>query len=135
MKRHPRIIEYINTIYKSDSNEGYSHYTGVSIKEAATQTVIKNNLIHLPSSGDLVEMIQNDSSDLIADHNLLTDNPGLVDPDNSDFLMKDFSLMSDSPAIDAGSSAPVFDDFTGNIRPENVNYDLGAFEFGFAETN
>jgi hypothetical protein len=78
-----------------------------------------------PDDDDLIE---NDSADLIADHNILTDDPGLVDPANTDYLLKDFSLLDGSTAIDGGTAVPVWDDFIDTERPQDTEYDLGAFE-------
>lgn len=46
---------------------------------------------------------------------------------------RDYSLLPDSPCIDAGTSdgAPT-DDFLGNARPFGAAVDIGAFEFGYA---
>ena len=71
---------------------------------------------------------QGAGNNLVEDHNLMTDSSGLIDPDNADFLAKDFSLQAGSPAIDSGTAVPVFDDFTGAPRPNGSAYDVGAFE-------
>lgn len=46
---------------------------------------------------------------------------------------QDYSLMPDSPCIDAGTSenAPA-DDLEGHMRPFGTAVDIGAFEFGYA---
>ena len=45
----------------------------------------------------------------------------------------DFHLLSDAQAVDAGNanlvSSIVMTDYDGNIRPEGVEYDIGAFEY------
>lgn len=119
---------YNNTIYQNGSFTGYSSHRGINIADAASQVIARNNLIHLPPGGTVAEMISNESADLIADHNLLTDTPGLTDPDNIDFLQKDFRLDDGSPAIDAGTPVPLLDDCEGNHRPQGAAYDMGAFE-------
>jgi hypothetical protein len=47
-------------------------------------------------------------------------------------IWSDFTLLPDSPAINMGSSlvsALVVDDFNGISRPQDVGYDIGAFEY------
>ncbi len=51
-----------------------------------------------------------------------------MDPDNADFLAKDFSLTATSPALDSGVPVVVFDDFAGVARPVGAAYDVGVFE-------
>ncbi len=117
-----------NTIYKADLLTGYTACLGIDIDATVTQTVVRNNLVHLPAAAAQVEMIHNNSADLVSDHNLMTDVPGLADPGNSDFLLKDYSLLAGSPAEDQGTEVPVRDDFDGTQRPQGGNYDIGAFE-------
>ncbi len=119
---------YNNTVYKADLLSGYTSCRGIDIDASAVQTVVRNNLVHLPSSATEVEMIRNDSTDLVSDHNLLTDLPGLADPGNMDFLQKDFSLLAGSPAENQGTEVSVWDDFAGTNRPQDGLYDIGAFE-------
>ncbi len=56
--------------------------------------------------------------------NAITNNPLLTNPTT------DFSLQTASPARDSGSAtdAPATD-YDGVSRPQNVNFDIGAFEF------
>jgi len=52
-----------------------------------------------------------------------------VDPRFRDRAAHDFTLLPDSPAIDAGSNdGPAFD-YLGQARPHGTATDLGAFEF------
>ena len=53
-----------------------------------------------------------------------------VDPLFVDAANGDYHLQSNSPCIDAGIStnAPSTD-FEGNIRPQGIGYDIGAYEF------
>ena len=62
--------------------------------------------------------------------NSINGSPCFVDPSNGDF-----HLLSNSPAIDAGSSdnAPLVD-FDGVSRPQGSAVDIGAFEFVYNET-
>ena len=41
----------------------------------------------------------------------------------------DYHLQAGSPAIDAGATVAVTDDFDGNPRPQGQAYDIGAFEW------
>ncbi len=49
--------------------------------------------------------------------------PLFVDPDNGDYHLSD-----DSPCIDSGTDAGVYDDFEGDIRPTGYGFDMGADE-------
>lgn len=117
-----------NTIYKSDLPGGYCSATAISIDATAVDTMVRNNLVHFIAGFDVSALIDGQGTGLVEDHNLMTDSPGLVDPDHQDFLSKDFSLSASSPAIDSGTEVPVFDDFAGAARPNGAGYDLGAFE-------
>ncbi len=80
-----------NTIYKVDTVQGYAAYTDINVDSAASQTIAQNNLIILPSSGTEIEMIHDESTDMINNHNLMPDNPDLVDPENTDYPQKSLS--------------------------------------------
>jgi len=41
----------------------------------------------------------------------------------------DFHLQSNSPAIDAGITVAIADDFDGNTRPQGKWFDIGAYEY------
>lgn len=116
-----------NTIYKSDYAGSGSVYSGIKTGEKALNTTIQNNLIHLNQSAS-VTMISDSGTNTIESNNLLTNTPGLVDPDNSNFLAKDFSLDVNSPAINAGTNVPVFKDIVGGERTLGGATDLGAYE-------
>jgi hypothetical protein len=45
----------------------------------------------------------------------------------------DFSLQATSPCIDAGVDTDITTDFDGNVRPYNVLYDIGAYEYASYE--
>jgi parallel beta-helix repeat protein/predicted outer membrane repeat protein len=49
--------------------------------------------------------------------------PRFVDPDSSDY-----HLSSESPCVDAGTDAGVYDDFEGDPRPQGNGYDIGYDE-------
>jgi hypothetical protein len=42
---------------------------------------------------------------------------------------RDYALQSGVQAIDAGYDGLVFIDYAGNVRPQGVGADIGAFEF------
>ena len=115
---------YNNTIYKSD---GTGNYTGISIGSSAANTTIKNNLIHLNENAN-ISSISDSGTNTIESNNLLTNTPGLVDPDNANFMAKNFSLESNSVAVNAGTNVPVLVDHDGGERTLGGATDLGAFE-------
>jgi hypothetical protein len=57
--------------------------------------------------------------------NNLTSSPAFTNAGSGDY-----SLASNSPAIDTGSTVGTSADLMGNSRPANVSFDMGAFEFG-----
>ncbi len=121
---------YNNTFYKTDTTDedSYNMYLAVDIADTSSQISVRNNLVHLPNSGDLVMVFRDRSTDLVESSNLLTDLPVLTDPGNNYHFFRDYSLQADSPAIDAGESIPVLDDFTGNNRIGSF-YEIGAFSY------
>jgi hypothetical protein len=94
------------------------------IDSSAQDTVVRNNLASAPQASDR-QLIVGSGSGLVADHNLLTNEPGFVNA-----AAGDFRLGSGSPAIDAGVAVPqVFEDWRGLLRPQGATYDLGAYEY------
>ena len=114
-----------NTIYKSDS--AGTGYWGVVISADARDSRVQNNLAHL-NPNVAVTLIENAGTNTVASNNLLTNTPGLIDPDNPNFMAKDFRLQAGSPAIDAGTNVPVFRDMASGSRPQGGGYELGAHE-------
>ncbi len=117
---------YNNTIYNSSAAEAGGEYVGIDIYDTASNVVAKNNLVTLPTGGFL---IRDQSADLIQSNNLLTDTPGMVDPDNGDILQRSYNISSSSVARDSGTAVNVFEDFLGNSRLLDSSYDIGAFEY------
>jgi PKD repeat protein len=94
----------------------------------ATNTVIQNNLIQIGTSSESGPLLSDTGQGTVADHNLQTNNAFFVDAANPNVLLKDFSLTTQSPAVNAGTNVPVYDDFSGAPRPTGGQYDIGAFE-------
>jgi hypothetical protein len=121
-----------NTIYKTDGdNDGsWTEYGGVYIGPAASETIVKNNLITFATWGSRTRPVYDLGLATVESNNLSLDIPDLEDPENVIWLERDYSLKVTSPAIDAGISVPVFDDFRYDPRPYNSgSYDVGAFEY------
>jgi hypothetical protein len=128
-----------NTLYKNGSpNWG----GGIVVGNADIQNVvIRNNIV----SQNIYYQIDVEPfvpiQQLTVDHNLIhgfrdyadeikgsdavEGDPLFVDASNANFHIK-----SNSPAIDAGSSADApATDFDGNLRPQGAGYDIGAYEY------
>lgn len=131
---HTGVECYNNTIYCSNNTASDVRY-GFHVDASNTDTVIRNNLVSFPGTAALEVLIDDDSSDLVQDHNLLTDTPYLVDPDNATPLSRDFDLEVTSGAIDQGTDVAVFEDFSGESRPVNEVFDIGAYEYGSGEAD
>lgn len=111
---------YNNTIYRGGSGQ---EFTGVLIAEDCVGVTVRNNLASAPQISGGV-MIGGGGSQLTADHNLLTDDPGFIDAAGGDF-----SLATDSPGVDAGVAVPyVRNAINEKKRPLGNGYDLGAYE-------
>ena len=113
---------YHNTIYRNDASSNGN--TGIRVVADATATVVQNNLVAFSADSSRETLLQDDSGQAQASHNLLSNSPALMDADNSSPLSRDYSPTSASPALAQGTSVPVFDDFFGNSRGATI--DLGA---------
>lgn len=60
------------------------------------------------------------------DTNPIPSDPNFVDPTNP---ARNFHLLPDSPAIDAGTAVSVSRDFDGILRPQGIAFDMGAYEY------
>lgn len=93
---------------------------GIYIYDTAESAVIENNI-----SWGGPSPIDNWSSSSTIDHNLTGQDPKFVDESNYDF-----HIVSDSPAVDAGTTlADVTTDSDGVTRPQGCGYDIGAYEY------
>jgi len=104
---------YNNTVYGS---AGSGVYLG-----GGHRTQVRNNILFGNAWGDFVDF----GSETDASNNLTSD-PRFVNAG-----ARDFSLRSDSPAIDRGvylSEVPT--DRVGAPRPTGAGFDVGAYEFG-----
>lgn len=87
--------------------------------------VVRNNI----STGDMIydtDTGRNRCQGVQLSQNRVSTDPGLVDPDNGNFRLRDDSLAID--IADPSVSAIV--DHDGAPRPQGQGYDVGAFEFG-----
>jgi hypothetical protein len=124
-----RNIQFINnTAY----NNGYGFWGNVGNVEAI---IVRNNIFSQNKVS--VQLLTGTESQFTIDHNLFYGSGGTYgtnlivgDPKFVNSSGADFHLLAGSPAIDAGLSlnAPN-NDFDGNVRPQGLGYDIGAYEF------
>lgn len=118
---------YHNTIA---SNQG----TGLNIAASVSGHDIKNNIIYqnsdqlLPGSGNTFDynLYYPDISFSGKGVHSISGYPLFVDPSNPTY---DFHLQSTSPAIDSGTEVGINKDIEGNLRPQGLAPDIGAYEF------
>jgi hypothetical protein len=104
-----------NTVY---GNAGYGIANSTS---NAANNEYRNNI----SYGNGLSNLYDVGSGTIKDHNLITD------PNFKNATALDFTLQTNSPAIDTGASvSEVNIDYNHNPRPRGSAHDIGAYEFG-----
>ncbi|MHC1785276.1 MAG: discoidin domain-containing protein [Anaerolineaceae bacterium] len=106
----------------------------ICASDFASITEDSNNLLYRSSGGKVYTLGSGCGSDYsltefqsatgLGQNNLTTS------PAFSNAGSGDYSLASNSPAIDTGLTVGTDADLMGNSRPANVSYDMGAFEFG-----
>lgn len=136
-KRNVEIVN--NTVYGC----GWGDWGGgIRVEtEKVENIIINNNIIsqndgwqlsvksgarnHVSANNNLIDGFLNGYEE-VHGNNHLEGNPRFVNSARGDF-----HLMSDSPAIDAGTlaNAPVTD-LGGNHRPQGIGHDIGAYEYG-----
>ena len=110
-------------------NNTIVHNGGRAMHISASQAEIRNNISYGNAQG-----IRNQSPDTTFSNNLCG-TPGtgcqvIGDPRFVNAAEGDYSLRSDSPAIDQGVTlSAVKTDFDGKSRPQGSAYDIGAYEF------
>lgn len=125
-----------NTIFENGLIDNWGG--GISVDyELATNVIVRNNIV----SKNKYTSIRVKNADTHVENNLIDNylggqyetkgtnfvegDPGFVSQADADF-----HLRPNSPAIKKGSTNGTPDvDFDGNLRSENVNYDIGAFEY------
>jgi hypothetical protein len=99
-------------------NQGYGLEVGVA---SAANNVLQNNIVY----GNLNPGIHDVGTATIKSHNLTTD-PRFINAGAFDF-----SLQTNSPALDAGVTVSrIITDIRMAPRPQGMSYDIGAYEGG-----
>ncbi len=115
---------YHNTIFRSDNGVQGMRWA-IDIDDSAGAVVASNNLASFPNPTTIPYVVWNASGTASLAGNILCADALFVDPDNSESLLRNFNLMAASPALGAGVSVPVYDDFEGRARAEGA-FDVGA---------
>jgi Right handed beta helix region len=143
---------YNNTVHMPSESRW-----GVNLKNGSTGSRVWNNiLIHENAARGGLEIDGSSLTEFSSNHNTLTrvsvdetvlDLSGwqtTYSQDAQSFSQtaiqtfvssgSDYHLLETAPAIDAGATLPeIPDDLDGNIRPQGAAYDMGAYEFVFAQ--
>ncbi|MBN2487106.1 MAG: T9SS type A sorting domain-containing protein [Bacteroidales bacterium] len=120
---------YNNTFYKMETDEGDSELIGVDIGENCENNSAWNNLAQFVEGGNIRIAVRDNGINSGVSSNLVTTNASFIDADNTNPLMRNFYIDSNSMAIDAGIPVPLFSDKAGNARPQGLGFDLGAYEY------
>ncbi len=115
---------YHNTYYSS--GWPHSHVGLVQMENCRDRPIIENNILYSSAKNAgkfrFVDL-RDPKLEYTASGNLLGKDPLFADPSKLDF-----SLKAGSPAVNAGVSVPVMDDFRGESRPKGGAPDAGAYE-------
>ena len=121
-------------------NTTVSNFYGIALNGGAVSgSQVLNNIAYSNSNTGIRDINSNNATiqDNLSFDNIfqykpetLNANNIIADPLFIDVSTNNFELSSCSPAIDAGQTiTEVTTDFNGTQRPQNNNYDIGAFEY------
>jgi len=122
---------YNNTIYMSNAGQ----FSGIKIDTQPTNSIVKNNLGSAPTATSRI-LVQDFGIGTVQSNNLQNNSPSTLFMSSTPSAIADFALQtSTNPAVDTGTSVPVFDgvilntnDVILNSRPFNSVWDIGAYE-------
>lgn len=107
-------VVYNNSVYNCAG-------VGINVLVDANNTIVRNNA----SFGSNTNILNSGAGSIVNTN--FTSDPSWVNPSSGNL-----NLSSGSPCINAGATIPlVTDDIIGTSRPQDLAYDIGAFEFVF----
>jgi hypothetical protein len=118
-------FKFVNNTIVNASTVGILNYA-----DQVQKTYIKNNIIHVKAGAKYIDRL---SSNVQMDSTNNYETRDIATIKFKDAAAKDYHLLSNSPALNAGMNASVYGvtaDFDGVPRPQGIAYDIGAFEFG-----
>jgi parallel beta-helix repeat protein len=116
--------ESANTVVYNNTIVGNKD-EGIVMQYYRTAPTVRNNIVY--ANGATIVNNGGLAGTPVVDHNITTD-PLFVNRSSNDY-----QLTPNSPARDAGTTAPsVVNDFIGVPRPQNGAFDVGAFEYTVA---
>jgi PKD repeat protein len=98
----------------------------VSVADVVTNTTVINNLVAAPPGGS-PSVSSGTGAGFIESHNMATLSPGFAS--TNPIAPTDVLLLATSAAVNAGTNAPVFEDYFLTPRPGLGTNDLGACEY------
>jgi hypothetical protein len=99
------------------------HYDTILISGSTAGIDIGFNLAY-NSNGSAAHCIDFGGSCKTSNHDIWNVSPQFVNPSTGDYHLK-----SNSPAINAGETVDVTNDYEGNPRPQGSSYDIGVYEY------
>ena len=131
----PKTVSIINNTF-------YNNLIGLGWDDTAANyqvnCVVRNNIVVSTTTYSLIHYDYYAQGGVTIDHNLFYDAAGYNTQYGTNYVIgnplltnptTDFSIPSNSPAVDAGSSANApGTDYVGTVRPQNTGYDIGAYE-------
>ena len=132
----PKTVSIINNTF-------YNNLIGLGWDDTAANyqvnCVVRNNIVVSTTTYSLIHYDYYAQGGVTIDHNLFYDAAGYNTQYGTNYVIgnplltnptTDFSIPSNSPAVDAGSSANApGTDYVGTVRPQNTGYDIGAYEY------